>query len=87
MHARSGQKLVKDSTGSLAWVDKDNKLVQNNSSSRDFVCSVCDKRYMRRCDWKRHVDSHSNPTVQCECGAVFKRSDAMYRHAKKRGCK
>ncbi|KAI8612462.1 hypothetical protein BC830DRAFT_1046411, partial [Chytriomyces sp. MP71] len=50
---------------------------------RDFQCSVCSNRFLRRQDLSRHEVTHTRSREYiCAngCGACFGRSDALARH-------
>ncbi|KAI4093184.1 MAG: hypothetical protein LQ344_003011 [Seirophora lacunosa] len=56
--------------------------------SKQFVCSVCSRRFRRQEHLKRHVRSlhtHDKPFACNECGKKFSRSDNLSQHARTHG--
>ncbi|KAJ3123006.1 Metallothionein expression activator, partial [Irineochytrium annulatum] len=58
-----------------------------HNASREFVCKVCKKTYLRKQDLLRHEFSHSSvKPFNCVCGASFARGDAYKRHTRAKMC-
>ncbi|TPX74433.1 hypothetical protein CcCBS67573_g04298 [Chytriomyces confervae] len=56
---------------------------------RDFQCTICQNRFLRRQDLSRHEVTHTrSKEYVCPfgCGSCFGRSDALSRHMKGRRC-
>ncbi|KAI9355387.1 hypothetical protein DFJ73DRAFT_609775, partial [Zopfochytrium polystomum] len=52
---------------------------------RPYVCAVCERRFMRKHDLRRHSLIHDGaaPTTRCDvCFKTFTRVDALHRHIK-----
>ncbi|KAI9342506.1 hypothetical protein DFJ73DRAFT_609924, partial [Zopfochytrium polystomum] len=50
---------------------------------KPFVCEICDRRFLRKHDLRRHKLIHNEdaPTARCEvCLKTFTRVDALHRH-------
>ncbi|ORY52996.1 hypothetical protein BCR33DRAFT_711394 [Rhizoclosmatium globosum] len=60
----------------------------NDTRSRDFQCSICLNKFLRKQDLKRHEATHGGKEFVCPigCGAAFARNDALGRHVKTGRC-
>ncbi|KAJ1567839.1 hypothetical protein HK405_004589 [Cladochytrium tenue] len=58
---------------------------------KPFLCSVCQRRFLRKHDLRRHALIHGEggpPTARCEvCLKTFTRQDALHRHVKGGRCR
>lgn len=55
--------------------------VQTHLGDRKYVCTVCDSRFVRPNDLKRHAIIHQEVKEYiCKCGSEFGRQDALRRH-------
>ena len=55
--------------------------VQTHLGDRKFVCTVCNHKFVRPNDLKRHAVIHQETKeFLCKCGAAFGRQDALRRH-------
>ena len=55
--------------------------VQTHLGDRKYVCAVCNNRFVRPNDLKRHAIIHQETREYvCKCGAAFGRQDALRRH-------
>ncbi|MCJ1324606.1 hypothetical protein MMC10_001268 [Thelotrema lepadinum] len=55
--------------------------VQTHLGDRKYVCTVCENRFVRPNDLKRHAIIHQEvKEFTCKCGAAFGRQDALRRH-------
>ncbi|KAI9331373.1 hypothetical protein BDR26DRAFT_870423 [Obelidium mucronatum] len=61
----------------------------HDARPREFHCEICNGRFLRRQDLRRHEVTHSKSReFYCpfECGSSFGRSDALARHLKTSKC-
>lgn len=61
--------------------------VQTHLCDRPFVCSVCQKSFVRNHDLRRHSKVHEEFKFECPCGKKFPRHDAMKKHRLRNICK
>ena len=55
--------------------------VQTHLGDRKYVCTVCQNKFVRPNDLKRHAVIHQEvKEFICKCGAAFGRQDALRRH-------
>lgn len=55
--------------------------VQTHLGDRKYVCAICNNRFVRPNDLKRHAVIHQQTREYvCKCGAAFGRQDALRRH-------
>ena len=55
--------------------------VQTHLGDRKYVCNVCQNKFVRPNDLKRHAIIHQEvKEFICKCGAAFGRQDALRRH-------
>ncbi|KAJ3347921.1 hypothetical protein HDU83_001683 [Entophlyctis luteolus] len=61
---------------------------QQTARAREFQCSMCPNRFLRKQDMKRHEVTHNQikDFVCHNCGFGFVRRDALVRHVKSRRC-
>jgi len=61
--------------------------VQTHLGDRQFMCNVCNKRFVRQHDLKRHAKIHMGvKDYVCLCGSTFARMDALTRHRQRGMC-
>lgn len=61
--------------------------VQTHLGDRQFQCKLCDSRFVRQHDLKRHLGKHSGIKEHtCQCGSKFARADALTRHRERHMC-
>ncbi|KAJ3120853.1 hypothetical protein HK100_012627 [Physocladia obscura] len=59
-----------------------------DTRKREFKCSLCDNRFLRKQDMKRHEVTHTRVKrfLCAVCGAGFARNDALARHMRSARC-
>ncbi|ORY26388.1 hypothetical protein BCR33DRAFT_794526 [Rhizoclosmatium globosum] len=58
--------------------------------ARDFLCTICGNKFLRKQDMQRHAATHVERQHVCQsngCGFAFARRDALVRHQKSSRCK
>ena len=59
--------------------------VQTHLGDRKYVCAICNNRFVRPNDLKRHANTHQDSKeFVCICGAAFGRQDALRRHKQRK---
>ena len=75
------------SCSSMSNKNTHEKLVHTEETMKKYSCSLCEKRYVRKCDLKAHLVSHSKQphgNFKCNvCSSYFKTQNSLGKHKQK----